>query len=450
MRARYPATAIVASAIYTTSNDIMQLRCRRLGHCAAALKICIHRGTAQIGGTCVELESHGQRIVVDLGLPLDAGEPHADLVPPIAGLQEPDRGLLAIMLSHGHRDHWGLIPFTPARVPVFMGRDIERILAAAAPFVPGASHFGEVRHLIDQVPLTLGPFQVTPYLVDHSAFDAYALLIEADGKRVFYSGDFRGHGRKSDRFERLLAAPPADVDVLLMEGSSIGRIDKHETFPTETDLEAAFVRAFRETAGMALICASAQNIDRVVGIFRACKQTGRRLLLDLYAAEVLAATGNDRIPQTSWKDVALFTPDYQRRAIARRGWFDKLDRHKRHRLFPERLKPDAGNLVMLFRPPMLEDLERADCLGGSRLIWSQWHGYLENEAGRNLLAAMARHDIPVEHIHTSGHASIVDLKRFSAAVAPRRLVPIHSFETQRFPEFFANVEARQDGEWWEV
>lgn len=396
------------------------------------------------------MESQGRRIVVDLGLPLDAGEPHPGLVPPVAGLQEADPNLLAIVLSHGHRDHWGLIPFTTDRVPVFMGRDIERMLAAAAPFVPGSAEFSEVRHLRDRRPVTLGPFQITPYLVDHSAFDAYALLIEADGKRVFYSGDFRGHGRKANLFERFVSAPPADVDVLLMEGSSIGRIDGHKTFPTEADLEAAFVRAFSATSGMALVCASAQNIDRVVSIFRACTRTGRRLLLDLYAAEVLAATGNDKIPQSSWKEVALFTPGYQRITIARRRLFDKLERHKRHRLFPEQLKPNASKLVMLFRAPMLEDLERADCLGGSRLIWSQWHGYLQNETGRELLAAMTRHDIPVEHIHTSGHASIVDLKRFSAAVAPRRLVPIHSFETQRFPEFFANVEARRDGEWWAV
>ena len=44
--------------------------------------------------------------------------------------------------------------------------------------------------------IEIGPFRITPQLVDHSAFDAYALLVEADGKRVYYSGDFRAHGRK--------------------------------------------------------------------------------------------------------------------------------------------------------------------------------------------------------------------------------------------------------------
>jgi ribonuclease J len=51
-------------------------------------------------------------------------------------------------------------------------------------------------------------FAVTPYLIDHSGFDAVAYLIEADGKRLFYSSDFRGHGRKSMLFDLMLANPP--------------------------------------------------------------------------------------------------------------------------------------------------------------------------------------------------------------------------------------------------
>ena len=48
-------------------------------------------------------------------------------------------------------------------------------------------------HLRDLVPLRLGPFTVTPYLVDHSAFDSYAVLVEVAGRRLFYSGDVRAH-----------------------------------------------------------------------------------------------------------------------------------------------------------------------------------------------------------------------------------------------------------------
>jgi ribonuclease J len=73
--------------------------------------------------------------------------------------------------------------------------------------------------------------------------------IEVHGKRVLYSGDFRTHGRKSGLTTRLMAAPPENVDVLLMEGTNIGG-DK--LCITENSLEDAFVDLFRSTAGRAI------------------------------------------------------------------------------------------------------------------------------------------------------------------------------------------------------
>uniref|UniRef100_UPI001C5CADBA hypothetical protein n=1 Tax=Escherichia fergusonii TaxID=564 RepID=UPI001C5CADBA len=64
---------------------------------------------------------------------------------------------------------------------------------------------------------------ITPYLADHSAFDAYSLLVEAHGKRAFYSGDIRAHGRKARLFENLVEHPPQAIDVLLLEGTTLSR-----------------------------------------------------------------------------------------------------------------------------------------------------------------------------------------------------------------------------------
>ena len=72
----------------------------------------------------------------------------------------------------------------------------------------------------DRQPFVLGPFTITPFLNDHSAFDTYSLLVESEGRRLFYSADLQAHGRKSGIFEEFLRMPPAEVDVLLMEGWS--------------------------------------------------------------------------------------------------------------------------------------------------------------------------------------------------------------------------------------
>ena len=67
------------------------------------MKICIHRGTREIGGTCIELEAEGRRIALDVGLPLDApDEGHESLLPAVPGFREPDDSLLGVVISHAH------------------------------------------------------------------------------------------------------------------------------------------------------------------------------------------------------------------------------------------------------------------------------------------------------------------------------------------------------------
>ena len=85
------------------------------------VRIRIHRGTREIGGTCVEVESAGLRIQLDLGFPLDTPDLAAAAVPEVEGLVTPSETLLAIVLSHGHRDHWGLIPKARPDIPLVMG-----------------------------------------------------------------------------------------------------------------------------------------------------------------------------------------------------------------------------------------------------------------------------------------------------------------------------------------
>lgn len=415
-----------------------------------SMRARIHRGTKQIGGSVIELEAQGQRLLLDCGLPLDGDANDEAMLPPVPGFSEPDPSLLGVVISHGHRDHWGLLGRAHAGLPIFLGAATERVLNASAFFIRDLPAIAAAGYLADGQPLCIGPFTITPHLVDHSAFDAYALTVEAGGRRLFYSGDIRSHGRKGALFERLLSRPPLGIDVMLMEGSSLGRLGEDARFPTETEIEAALTDVIRRTPGMALVAASAQNIDRVVSIFRAAKRCGRKLVVDLYAAEMLHATGRDSIPQTSWPDVALFTPWHQRVKVKKAERFDLIERHKSGRLYPEDLAAHPERYVLLFRGSLLGDLVKAGCLSGAHAIWSQWAGYLKDEKTAALLAILKAHGVGFEVIHTSGHASIPDLKRLAAAISPRALVPIHTFEADRFPSLFENVVVRHDGEWWEV
>ena len=57
---------------------------------------------------------------------------------------------------------------------------------------------------------------------------------------------------------------------------------------------------------MPLVWCSGQNLDRIVTIFKACRKSGRQFIVDLYTAEMLRATGNERMPQASWDGIRVF------------------------------------------------------------------------------------------------------------------------------------------------
>ena len=415
------------------------------------MKIRIHRGTKEIGGTCIEVEAKGKRLALDVGLPLDApDEGHQSLLPQVPGFRDNDDSLLGVVISHPHLDHYGLARHIRPGVPVYIGEGAHNILKAASVYLRDGHTFTNPFFIRDREQLEIGPIRITPYLVDHSAFDAYSLLIEADGKRVFYSGDFRAHGRKKGLFESMVKSPPEDIDVLMMEGTTLGRAGTSEGFVTETGLEHEFVRAIEETKGIHFVWTSAQNIDRTVTIFRAARRASRVLVIDLYTAAILEATDNNNIPQSGWGEVKLYIPQQQRVYIKKNKLFDDLERHNANRVFPKQLPGLSSRAVMLFRPMLMTDKGVKSILDGAVLSYSMWEGYLKMESTRRARTWIEENNIPMQVIHTSGHASVIDLKRFAAALAPRRLVPIHSFETGRFAEFFDNVVQQEDGIWWEV
>lgn len=150
----------------------------------------IHRGANEIGGSCYELEAQGKRLVLDVGLPIIAAPGQDVLLPEVAGLKEGgDPSLFGVCITHPHPDHYGLLEKVSPSVPVYIGAAAARLLSEAAFFSPSGLQLEPHATFEHRKPLAIGPFTVTPYLNDHSAFDAYSLLVEADGRRLFYTGD---------------------------------------------------------------------------------------------------------------------------------------------------------------------------------------------------------------------------------------------------------------------
>jgi ribonuclease J len=413
------------------------------------MRVCIHRGSHEIGGSCVEIEHGGQRLVLDAGRPLDSGLDTELPLPPVEGLASGDPSLLGVIVSHGHPDHYGLVPGVHPSIPIYLGQATERILRDALFFSSAGADLHPAGYLVDRQPLRLGPFIVTPLLVDHSAFDSYALLVDAGDRRLLYSGDLRSHGRKPGAWRRMIEQPPADVNVMLLEGTRLSRTDE-ATNITEADVEQGIADLCRDTAGMVLACYSAQNIDRLVSVYRAARKTGRTLVIDLYGATIAAATGLRTIPQPASHDVRVWVPHSQRRRVIEAQAYDRMNALRAHRIFPEQLRDQATGLVLTMRSSMTKELERADCLDGAVAVWSMWPGYLEQPGGQRLRAWLSDHLVPLTTNHASGHASVADLQALAIAVAADRVVPIHTAAPDHYRTLFPTAEIEEDGSWWPI
>jgi ribonuclease J len=86
-----------------------------------------------------------------------------------------------VLISHPHQDHWGLINDLPASWPIWTGSNSAKLIAVVGDITrrPLARTFETWNSRSG--PFAIGPFTVTSILADHSAFDAYMLLIEGAG-----------------------------------------------------------------------------------------------------------------------------------------------------------------------------------------------------------------------------------------------------------------------------
>ena len=406
------------------------------------IKLRIHRGAKEIGGNCIELNAAGKTLLLDLGMPLTVSNQVEVPLPDVLGLAEGGNdNFLGVVLSHPHADHYGLLSQAAKNTRVFLGEDAQKLLRAALPFTTFGLDLENTMTYRDREPFDVGPFRITPFLADHSAFDAYSLLIEAEGRKIFYTGDFRGHGRKHAVFKRLLAEPVIKgVDVMLIEGTHLSR-ERDADSQTEYSLEDDITQSISNTTGLVLASFSAQNIDRFVTFWKASRRAGRTFVADAYLAHILGALNRTSLPKPS-----VFLPARMKMKLVRENNTSIVIPFRRRRIYPEQIPARADKLVMMFRPSMMDEFHKFQCLGEGKLIYSQWPGYIEKDSV-NIKDWCSERNISFEIQHTSGHADVQTLISLAQAVSAKRVIPIHSFAPERLSELVANVTQVDDGEW---
>lgn len=390
------------------------------------MKIQIHRGQNQIGGSVIEIFTETTRIFLDIGANMDDAK--AAIVPKVEGLFFGKQKCDAVFISHYHADHIGLSVRLLPGIPVYMGETAYKIWNAAETFKNHAITF-KPRFVHDREPVSIGDMVITPFRCDHSAYDAYMYLIEADGEKVLYTGDFRSHGRQD--FDALLSALP-EVDTLITEGTTLSRETQTKAVKEE-DLVGMAAERIKDCTGPVFMLMSPMNIDRLITAYRIARETDRTFLVDPYAVTIARAMGAPAPQFKTDPGIRVFMPDgnawlapfvfYGKCGTRIRGMKD--------------LK-----VFMCVRPgmkPFLTRLSQKMSFEGGVLIYSMFAGHLEKPSFVKFLDFMEKKGLEICTIHTSGHADAETIDRLIKKVNPKTIIPLHTecaewflrYETER-------------------
>ncbi len=411
--------------------------------------VTVHRGTHQIGGNLIEIGTDQTRLLFDAGAslpPLDG--PKTEDPFELEGLTYGRPAFDWVFLSHHHNDHCGLLRKLLPGIPVFAGKETKRILDVIADFT------GQPRPEIDfgfrdGQSIQLDDVRVTPIGVEHSAKDAYMFLIQADGKNVLYTGDFRTSGQAISAVRELLGEGQ-ELDLLITEGTNIrsGKKERAGEFQGEEWVKRRAAGQMRLYQGTVFVLCSSANEDRIQAISAAAAWAGRTVCEDLFQSAVrnrvdgnaqwFVASGVKKDSRT-WP---YFEELYQQRALVGAETLAKLPEKKvifvRTSMLPFMAR------YMDARPPEEEK--------SPLLLYSMWQGYRQTAAVKQLLDFCEKRGIIVEDLHTSGHAGRDTVKGLIDGLCPAALLPIHceSEDRETFLSLHSNCMMLNDGQRWEV
>lgn len=389
------------------------------------MQITVHRAT-QIGGQITRISTARASIIIDLGhnLPNHAEDEDAyDDDCAIAGITE---GCSAILYTHYHGDHIGLFHHVPDHIPQYIGevakevvgRKYKQLCFLPAPslqqkYARALTVASEMHTFHENQTLRFGDILVTPYFVSHSAFDAYMFLIEAEGKRILHTGDFRGHGYLGKGLLPTIQKYIGQVDVLIIEGTMLAR--KDETILTERALSQKAAELMKEHKYVFVHCSST-DMERLASFKNATRSMfpKRPVLADEYQKDILAL-----FSETAGKKSACFDfgkiYTYSEKNLKLRAWMQE----EGFTMFV-RANASFNNLLDLILPTLPPEEKPL-------LIYSMWEGYINRNDTRNEdYINLQNRFAEVTQLHTSGHATTGTLRHVCELTNPRlAILPIH-------------------------
>lgn len=387
-----------------------------------ALRIVPLGGFEEVGRNCMFLEYKNEIVIIDLGIQFPEEEtPGIDyIIPNVSYLEKKRANIKGIVVTHGHYDHIGAIPYLLAKLgnpPIYTTLLTKEIIAKRQEDFPSAPrpNFVIVKN---HDKLTLGKYFAAEFFgVSHTIPDTTAVILKTPAGNIVNCADFRidygadGGPLSLDEFERV---GKMGIDALFLDSTSA---EKEGRSVSERDVEKNLEKLFKAADGRIILATFSSMLTRIAEILKIAERLGRVVAINGYSMK-----SNVQIAQNLGYIKAgkgLIIP------------IEEIHKHPDHKVLVLSTGAQGEAKAGLMKIVSGEN-KNLRVKPGDTVIFSSSVIPGNERSVQNLKDNLARQAARVLtitdiDIHSSGHAPQEELKAVIKLVNPRYLLPIHGY-----------------------
>jgi ribonuclease J len=374
-------------------------------------------GSGEIGMNVNLYGTQGKWVMVDLGLTFaDPGYPGVELIlPDLAFIEERANDLLGVVLTHGHEDHIGAIPYLAADlgVPLYATKFTAELIKGKLD-EEGLTGKIELHIIENEGSFQLGPFGFTYVPLAHSIPEGNALLIETPYGRIFHTGDWKIDNSPllgvPSTAEELTAIGDKGILALVCDSTNVFN---EEASGSEADVRKGLDEVVAACKARVLVTTFASNAARLQTLGEVAQDTGRKLCvagrsLDRIIRVAKASGYLKNFPPLIDADEAMRLPPQEVMIIATGGQGEARAALSRVAFDSHPIKLSAGDTV-IFSSKQIPGNEIAI-------------GRIQNALAAKRIDMVTDRQAEV---HVSGHPGRPELKAMYEWIRPEIILPVH-------------------------